>query len=90
MIQIKGKKLDNSSRDNIQIIGVLEIKTEKKKIKGKKTPPKQNKTIKSFPQLKLVSSNTKANYQPTDCATRILPRSPLRHITEEFQNIRRK
>lgn len=30
MRQIKGKKLDNSSRDNIQIIGVLEIKTEKK------------------------------------------------------------
>ena len=60
MRQIKGKKLDNSSRDNIQIIGVLEIKTEKK-IKGKKTqtPPKQNKTIKNFPQLKPVSSNAK-------------------------------
>ena len=40
MIQIKGKKLDNSSRDNIQIIGVLEIKTEKKKNQREKNTTK--------------------------------------------------
>ena len=50
MRQIKGKKLDNSSRDNIQIIGVLEIKTEKKNQREKnsnttKTNTKQGTTV---------------------------------------------
>lgn len=46
MRQIKGKKktkLDNSSRDNIQITGVLEIKTEKNQ--RKKTSKQKTKQI---------------------------------------------
>lgn len=44
----------------MQVIGVLEIKTEKKNQREKNSnTPKQNKTIKNFPQLKPVSSNAK-------------------------------
>lgn len=43
----------------MQVIGVLEIKTEKNQREKTQTPPKQNKTIKNFPQLKPVSSNAK-------------------------------